>query len=220
MGPAQSQAMGRGPDKGKFVDEIIPWRWPLRRAGRRLSRRTNTRGRTQRPKNWRDCSRSTEADRDGRKRLGHCGWSDGDAFDEEGRGSAERDHPVRRIVTYAPICGEPRESPLLPAIAIRKALSQADLSLEDMKFIEINEALPPCLSSALWPSQSSTGRKRTGSGAGEYQRRSGGDRSSDRSHGRQAPDEHALRIEAERRGLRHGAICGAVGQADAVIVEV
>ena len=48
--------------------------------------------------------------------------------------------PLGTILTYAPICGEPRESPLLPAIAIRKALSQADLTLDEMKFIEINEA--------------------------------------------------------------------------------
>ena len=48
--------------------------------------------------------------------------------------------PLGKIIAYAPICGEPRESPVLPAMAIKKILSQADLTLDDMKLIEINEA--------------------------------------------------------------------------------
>jgi acetyl-CoA C-acetyltransferase len=52
----------------------------------------------------------------------------------------KRGIPPLGILAYAPVCGEPRESPVLPAVAIKKVLGQADLTLEDMKLIKINEA--------------------------------------------------------------------------------
>jgi acetyl-CoA C-acetyltransferase len=129
--------------------------------------------------------------------------------------------PLGRIVTYAPICGEPRESPVLPAVAINKALSQTDLTLDDMKLIEINEAFAsmPLVSSLV---------------LAEYDRRR-----AEKIRERLNVNGGAIAIghpigatgarllmnmlyELRRQGGGYGmvSICGAIGQADAVIVEV
>jgi acetyl-CoA C-acetyltransferase len=72
--------------------------------------------------------------------------------------------PLGRIVAYAPICGEPRESPVLPAVAIHRALSQTRLTLDDMKLIEINEAFAsmPLVSSLVLVDYDRKGRRRSG----------------------------------------------------------
>jgi acetyl-CoA C-acetyltransferase len=129
--------------------------------------------------------------------------------------------PLGRIVTYAPICGEPRESPLLPAVAIRKALSQADLSLDDMKFIEINEAfaaMPLVSTLALTDFDRNKTEKLR-----EKVNINGGAIAIGHPIG--ATGGRLLMnmlYELRRQGGGYGmvAICGAVGQADAVIVEV
>ncbi len=48
--------------------------------------------------------------------------------------------PLAQVMGYTSICGEPRESALLPGVAIRKLLNTLDLPLDDMRAIEINEA--------------------------------------------------------------------------------
>lgn len=48
--------------------------------------------------------------------------------------------PLARIVDHIAVSGEPRNSPVIPGVAIRKILSRNGLTLDDMKLIEINEA--------------------------------------------------------------------------------
>ncbi len=129
--------------------------------------------------------------------------------------------PLGKILTYAPICGEPRESPVLPAIAIRKALSQADLTLDDMKFIEINEAFAamPLVSTLVLANydrkKAEKIRERVNINGGAVAI----------GHPIGATGGRLLMnmlYELRRQGGGYGmvAICGAIGQADAVIVEV
>jgi acetyl-CoA C-acetyltransferase len=125
-----------------------------------------------------------------------------------------------KIVAYSPVCGEPRESPVLPAVAIRKALNQADLSLEDMKLIEINEAF------AAMPLVSSLVLADFDRGEAEKIREKlnvdGGAIAIGHPIGATGGRllMHTL-YELRRRGGGYAAvaICGAVGQADAVIIE-
>ena len=129
--------------------------------------------------------------------------------------------PLGKILTYAPICGEPRESPVLPAIAIQKALSQVDLTLDDMKFIEINEAFTamPLVSTLVLANydgkKAEKIRERVNINGGAVAI----------GHPIGATGGRLLMnmlYELRRQGGGYGmvAICGAIGQADAVIVEV
>ena len=129
--------------------------------------------------------------------------------------------PLGKILTYAPICGEPRESPVLPAIAIRKALSQADLTLDDMKFIEINEAFAamPLVSTLVLANYD----RRKAEKIRERVNINGGAVAIGHPIG--ATGARLLMnmlYELRRQGGGYAmvAICGAIGQADAVIVEV
>jgi acetyl-CoA C-acetyltransferase len=129
--------------------------------------------------------------------------------------------PLGRLVAYAPICGDPRQSPLLPAAAIKKVLSRAALSLEDMKLIEINEAFAamPLVSTLVL---SDFDRKKTEK-LRERVNVNGGAIAIGHPIG--ATGARLLMnvlYELRRRGGGYGiaAICGAIGQADAAIVEV
>lgn len=129
--------------------------------------------------------------------------------------------PLGRLVTYAPICGEPRESPLLPGVAIKKVLDQADLRLEEMKLIEINEAFAamPLVSTLFLGDfdRAKTERIR------ERVNVNGGAIAIGHPIGATGARllMHML-YELRRQGGGYGvvAICGAIGQADAAIVEV
>jgi acetyl-CoA C-acetyltransferase len=129
--------------------------------------------------------------------------------------------PLGRIVTYAAICGEPRESPLLPAFAIKKALYQADLTLEEMKLIEINEAFAamPLVSTLVLGEFDRTKTEKLR----ERVNVNGGAIAIGHPIGATGARllMHIL-YELRRRGGGYGvvAICGAIGQADAAIVEV
>ena len=48
--------------------------------------------------------------------------------------------PLATIVSYANMAGDPLASPYMPAQSIAKALKRADVSMKDLKRIEINEA--------------------------------------------------------------------------------
>jgi acetyl-CoA C-acetyltransferase len=129
--------------------------------------------------------------------------------------------PLGRIITYAPICGEPREAPVLPAVAINKALTQADLTLEDMKLIEINEAFAsmPLVSSLELADYNRKKAERIR----EKLNVNGGAIAIGHPIG--ATGARLLMnmlYELRRQGGGYGmvAVCGAIGQADAVIVEV
>lgn len=129
--------------------------------------------------------------------------------------------PLGKIVAYAPICGEPRQSPVLPAVAIQKALNQADLVLEDMKLIEINEAFAamPLVSSLVLADFDRKKAERIR----ENLNVNGGAIAIGHPIGATGARllMHML-FELRRQGGGYGmvAICGAIGQADAIIVEV
>ena len=129
--------------------------------------------------------------------------------------------PLAKIVDHLSICGEPRETPLLPAVAIQKVLNRADLALEEMKLIEINEAFAamPLVSSLVL---TDFDRKKT-----------------ERIREKLNVDGGAIAIghpigatgarllmhmvyELRRQGGGYGvvSICGAIGQSDAAIIEV
>ena len=48
--------------------------------------------------------------------------------------------PLATIVSYANMAGDPLASPYMPAQSIAKALKRAEVSIKDLKRIEINEA--------------------------------------------------------------------------------
>jgi len=128
--------------------------------------------------------------------------------------------PLGKILTYVPICGEPRESPVLPAIAIRKALSQADLTLDDMKFIEINEAFAamPLVSTLVLANyergkaEKIRERVNINGGAVAIGHPIG-------ATGARLLMNMLYELRRQGGGYAVAAICGAIGQADAVIVE-
>lgn len=128
--------------------------------------------------------------------------------------------PLGRILGHISICGEPRETPVLPAVAIKKILSRADLALEEMKLIEINEAFAamPLVSSLV---------------LGDFDRKK-----AERIREKLNVNGGAIAIghpigatgarllmhmvyELRRQGGGYGvvSICGAIGQFDAAIVE-
>ena len=129
--------------------------------------------------------------------------------------------PLGKIIAYSPICGEPRESPLLPALAIKKVLSQADLALEDMKFIEINEAFAamPLVSSLVLADFDRHKAERIR----EKLNVNGGAIAIGHPIGATGARliMHMI-YELRRTGGGYGmvSICGAIGQADAAIIEV
>jgi len=129
--------------------------------------------------------------------------------------------PLGRIRGHISICGEPRETPLLPAVAIRKILARTNLPLEEMKLIEINEAF------AAMPLVSSLG-------LADFDRKK-----AEKIRERLNVNGGAIAIghpigatgarllmhmiyELRRQGGGYGvvSICGAIGQSDAAIVEV
>ena len=129
--------------------------------------------------------------------------------------------PLGRIVAYAAICGDPRQSPLLPAAAIKKVLSQADLTLEEMKLIEINEAFAamPLVSTLVL---SDFDRKKTEAIRARVNVNGGAIAIGHPIGATGARLLMGMLYELRRRGGGYGvvSICGAIGQADAAIVEV
>jgi len=129
--------------------------------------------------------------------------------------------PLGKIVAHISICGEPRETPLLPAVAIQKILRRVDLALEEMKLIEINEAFAamPLVSSLVL---ADFDRKKTGK-IREKLNVNGGAIAIGHPIGATGARllMHML-YELRRQGGGYGlvSICGAIGQSDAAIVEV
>jgi acetyl-CoA C-acetyltransferase len=129
--------------------------------------------------------------------------------------------PMGKIIDHISICGEPRETPLLPAVAIQKILSRTDLALEEMKLIEINEAFAamPLVSSLVLADFD----RKTAERIREKLNVNGGAISIGHPIG--ATGARLLMhmvYELRRQGGGYGvvSICGAIGQSDAAIVEV
>lgn len=128
--------------------------------------------------------------------------------------------PLARIVDHISVCSEPRNSPLLPAIAIEQILKENNLSLDEMALIEINEAFAsmPLVSSRklcdndIEKAKMLRERINVKGGAiaiGHPLGASG------------ARVTMTMMYELIRRKEKYGlaAICGAIGQGDAVILE-
>lgn len=125
------------------------------------------------------------------------------------------------ILGYTMVCGEPRESAALPGVAIKKILNELDLTLNDMKLIEINEAYAsmPLISSLVLSDfdrqKVEIIRKRINVNGGAIAI----------GHPLGATGARLLMhtiYELQRQGGGYAvvAICGAMGQADAAVVAV
>lgn len=128
--------------------------------------------------------------------------------------------PIARIVEWTAVSSEPRHSPLLPAIAIEKILGMTGMKLEDMKLIEINEAfasMPLVTTLSLCGKDLAKAEKLR-----ERVNVNGGAIAIGHPVGASGARLVMTMInELRRRGERYGvaAICGAIGQGDAIIVE-
>jgi len=216
------QRWGAAQSKGKFNEELIPLEIPSSKGDRHvLNQDEHPKPETTMEK----LSRLQPVYGSPTVTAGNAsGIADGATGTIFMKGSDARKRgilPLGRIVTYAPICGEPRESPVLPAVAINKALSQTDLTLNDMKLIEINEAFAsmPLVSSLVLADfdrkKAEKIRERLNVNGGAIAI----------GHPIGATGARLLMnmlYELRRQGGGYGlvSICGAIGQADAMIVEV
>jgi acetyl-CoA C-acetyltransferase len=128
--------------------------------------------------------------------------------------------PLARIVDHLAISGEPRNSPVIPGVAIQKILAKNNMTLDDMKLIEINEAFAsmPTVSTLVLANKD---RKQTDK-IRERVNVKGGAISIGHPVGcTGARIVMTLAHELRRRGEHYGiaAICGAIGQANVVILE-
>jgi acetyl-CoA C-acetyltransferase len=128
--------------------------------------------------------------------------------------------PLARIVDHLAISGEPRNSPVIPGVAIQKILAKNGLTLDDMKLIEINEAFAsmPTVSTLVLADKD----RKQAEKIRERVNVKGGAISIGHPVGATgARLVMTLAHELRRRGERYGiaAICGAIGQANAVILE-
>lgn len=128
--------------------------------------------------------------------------------------------PIARIVDWTAVSSEPRNSPLLPAIAINKILSANGMKLDEMKLIEVNEAfasMPLVTTLSLCDKDLAKTEKLR-----ERVNVNGGAIAIGHPVGATgARLVMTLINELRRRNERYGiaAICGAIGQGDAIIVE-
>jgi acetyl-CoA C-acetyltransferase len=129
--------------------------------------------------------------------------------------------PLGKIIAYRPICGEPRQSPLLPAVALQQALAQTGLTLDDMELIEINEAFAsmPLVSSLVL---GDSDRQRTEKIRDRLNVNGGAIAIGHPIGATGARLAMTVLYEMRRRGGGYCAvsICGAIGQADAMILQV
>jgi acetyl-CoA C-acetyltransferase len=129
--------------------------------------------------------------------------------------------PIARVLTHVAIAGEPRQSVRLPADAIRLALDRVGMRLQDIDLIEINEAFA---ATAVVSTRSLA--ESSGLAVDEVQARTN-------VHGGAVAMGHPIGASGARivttlihalrgrgGGLGVAAICGGIGQADAVVVRV
>lgn len=128
--------------------------------------------------------------------------------------------PLARIIDHMPVSGEPRTSPVIPGIAIKKILAKNGFTLDDMKLIEINEAFASMpLVSSLYLADKDWEKAAI---IRERMNVRGGAISIGHPLGATgARVVMTLVHELRRRGERYGiaAICGAIGQGNVMIVE-
>jgi acetyl-CoA C-acetyltransferase len=128
--------------------------------------------------------------------------------------------PLARIIDWVSVCSEPRNSPLLPSVASRKLLAANGMSLDQMSVIEINEAfasMPLVSTRALCDNNLTEAKKLR-----ERVNVKGGAIAIGHPVGASgARVTMTMMYELRRRKEQYGlsAICGAIGQGDAVILE-
>lgn len=129
--------------------------------------------------------------------------------------------PLAEILSFASACHKPKNIPIVPALAINKALDRAEMKLEDIELIEINEAF------AAMPLVSSKILGNNNEGKIEELRSkiniNGGAIAI--GHPISATGARLLMTliyELKRRGGGYGvsAICGGLAQGDAVVIRV
>ena len=128
--------------------------------------------------------------------------------------------PLARIVDHLAISGEPRNSPVIPGVAIQKILAKNGMTLDDMKLIEINEAFAsmPTVSTLVLANKD----RKKAEKIRERVNVKGGAISIGHPVGcTGARIVMTLAHELRRIGEHYGiaAICGAIGQANVVIIE-
>lgn len=128
--------------------------------------------------------------------------------------------PLARIIDHISVCSEPRHSPLLPAVATRQILEKNNMTLDQMAVYEINEAF------ASMPLVSTRSLCNGDEGAIKALREKlnvkGGAIAIGHPLGASgARIAMTMMYELKRRKEKYGmaAICGAIGQGDAVILE-
>lgn len=128
--------------------------------------------------------------------------------------------PLARIVDHLSVSGEPRNSPVIPGVAIRKILAKNDLTLDNMKLIEINEAFASMpLVSTLYLADKD---RKQAEKIRERVNVKGGAISIGHPIGATGGRVvMTLAREMRRRGEHYGiaSICGAIGQANVMILE-
>ncbi len=127
---------------------------------------------------------------------------------------------LARVVDHISVCSEPRNSPLLPALAIKQLLANNNLTLDEMEVIEINEAfasMPLVSTRVLCDNNYEAAVKLR-----ERVNVKGGAIAIGHPLGASgARVAMTMMYELRRRQGRYGlaAICGAIGQGDAIILE-
>ena len=128
--------------------------------------------------------------------------------------------PLARIIDHMPVSGEPRNSPVIPGISIKKILDKNGLTLDDMKLIEVNEAFASMpLVSSLYLADNDWEKAAI---IRERMNVNGGAISIGHPLGTTgARVVMTLVHELRRRGERYGvaAICGAIGQGNVILIE-
>ncbi|MEW6673908.1 MAG: thiolase family protein [Thermodesulfobacteriota bacterium] len=128
--------------------------------------------------------------------------------------------PLARIIDHMAVSGEPRNSPVIPGVAIQRILAKNGLTLDDMKLIEINEAFAsmPTVSTLYLADKD----RRKAEKIREKVNVKGGAISIGHPIGATGGRViMTLAYELRRRGERYGvaSICGAIGQANVVLLE-
>ncbi|MCX5819789.1 MAG: thiolase family protein [Deltaproteobacteria bacterium] len=128
--------------------------------------------------------------------------------------------PLARVVDHMAVSGEPRNSPMIPGVAIQRILAKNGLTLDDMKLIEINEAFAsmPTVSTLYLADKD----RKKAEKIRERVNVKGGAISIGHPIGATgARVLMTLAYEMQRRGEHYGiaSICGAIGQANVVLLE-
>lgn len=126
-----------------------------------------------------------------------------------------------RILAYAQVCGGPTSGSYTPAVAIRHVLRKADVSLENVALIEINEAFAatPLVSTLKLADGDKAGAERLRARTNIY----GGAIAIGHplgASGARLVMTLAAALRARGGGLGVAAICGGFGQGDAILIKV